>query len=349
MVPTLNMGCVYYRMQQFVEEMRRLGHEVAYSYHPPDYTGTCQWEHKIDQKFIDKIEALIDVADIAIFQPTHTPQALAVVGGMKEHLGKPILAEYDDDIFAVPSYNLSYRSTGPGSDSEWFNKCQLVESDGLIVSTEYLKQRYARLNKKIYVIPNAINFNLWDNAKRGREHKRIHIGWVGGASHSEDLRLVKNALYRILDKHKNVEVYFHMGGLPEKWMLGKPRFHARHRWFTIDKYHQGFAKYNFDIGIAPLRDTEFNRAKSNLRFLEFAALHIPVVCSRVQPYVCDTEHRKTRLLATEPDEWYHCLDFLIRNEKVRREIGEAAHRFVKKKYNIRRMTKKYLKALKKFL
>jgi len=349
MVPTLNAGCVFYRMEQFVVQMRKMGYEIAYGYHPPEYLGTCKWEQELTEETIGKFENLMRIADIVIFQMVHTPQAVALIDGIRKIFKKPVLGEFDDDIFAVSSENLSYSATHPGSDSEWFNKQQIQGSDGIIVSTDYLNKKYSPLNKRIYTVPNAIDFNVWDNVKRGREHKRIRIGWIGGASHSGDLRLTRDAIYRILDRHKDVEVWFHMGGLPKQWMLGRPRFHAFHKWFSIDKYPQAFAKYNFDIGIAPLRDTEFNRAKSNLRFLEFAALHIPTVCSRVEPYVRDSEHHKTRLLATEPDEWYHCLDFLIRNEKVRREIGEAAYRFVKKKYNIRRMTKKYIKALKGLL
>jgi len=223
-----------------------------------------------------------------------------------------------------------------------------MESDGLIVSTNYLKKRYSQLNKKIFVVPNAINFNIWDNAKRGKEHKRIRIGWVGGASHASDLRLVKNALLRILKEHKNVEVLFHMGGLPEKWMSG-PRFRAFHKWFTINRYPQGFVKYNFDIGIAPLRDTDFNRAKSNLKFLEFGATHTPVVASCVEPYKEVIQDGINGFLASEPEEWYERLDYLIRNEKARKKMGERAYKFVKKKYNIHRATKKYIKALRKFL
>lgn len=349
MVPTMNAGCVFYRMEQFVVEMRKMGYEVAYSYHPHDYTGPCMWEQNLDQRTIDVFDKLMTIADIAIFQSIHTPQATALIKGLKDVFGKPVLGEYDDDVFAINSECLSYKLTQPGGDAEWFNKNHIMNSDGLIVSTDYLKDKYGSLNKRIYTIPNAINFDVWDKVKKGGEHKRIRIGWVGGASHSGDLRLVKDAIYRILDRHKNVEIYFHMGGLPQKWMLGRPRFHAFHKWFTIDKYHQGFAKYNFDIGIAPLRDTEFNRAKSNLRFLEFAALGIPIVASNVEPYKETIKHGKTGLLATEPEEWYKYLDYLVRNETERKKMGERAYRYVKKKYNIHRMTVKYLKVLKRFL
>ena len=349
MVPTLNIGVVYYRMENFVNEMRALGHQVAYRYHPPEYAGTCQWEHNLTDKVIQEYENLMNVADIAIFQAVHTPQSLAVVQGIRDVFKKPVLAEYDDDIFAVSSENLSYKTTQPGGDTEWYNKCQIQQSDGTIVSTDYLKKRYRSFNKRIFVIPNAIDFKIWDSAKRGKEHKRIRIGWVGGASHSGDLRLVKDAIYKLLDRHGNIEIYFHMGGLPEEWMLGRPRFHAFHKWFTIDKYPQGFAKYNFDIGIAPLRDTEFNRSKSNLRFLEFSALKIPTVCSRMETYEHDIEHGKNGLLARESEEWFNCLDYLIKNEKARKKMGRRAYDYVKKRYNVQRATKKYIYTLRQYL
>jgi len=349
MIPTLNAGCVYYRMECFVREMRNLGYEVAYSYFPPDYYGTSKWEQELSEGTIQEFENLMKIADIVVFQMLHTPQAVSLVCGIKDVFKKPVLAEYDDDIFAVSYENPSYRLTQPGGDAEWFNKEQLKDSDGVIVSTNHLKKRYSPLNKEVHVIPNAIDFNLWDNPKKRREHKRIRIGWVGGAGHSGDLRLIKDVVYRILDRHKNVEFYFHMGGLPKQWMVGRPRLHAFHKWVSIDKYPQKFAKYNFDIGIAPLRDTEFNRAKSNLRFLEFSALKIPTVCSRMETYEHDIKHGKNGFLATEPEEWYEYLDYLVRNETARKKMGERAYRYVRKKYNTRRIAKKYIKTLRRFL
>ena len=38
-------------------------------------------------------------------------------------------------------------------------------------------------------------------------------------------------------------------------------------------------------GLAPLEDTPFNRAKSDLKFLEYSALGLPTVASRVTPYL----------------------------------------------------------------
>lgn len=349
MVPTLNIGVVYYRMENFVNEMRALGHQVAYRYHPPEYSGTCQWEHNLTDSVIGEYESLTSVADIVIFQSVHTPQSLALTQAIRHTMNKPVIAEYDDDIFAVSSENLSYRTTQPGGDAEWYNKRQIQEASGVIVSTDYLKKRYGSLNKRISVVPNAIDFKIWDNVKRGKEHKRIRIGWVGGASHSGDLRLVKDAIYKLLDRYRNIEIYFHMGGLPEKWMLDRPRFHAFRKWFTIDKYPQGFARYSFDIGLAPLRDTEFNRSKSNLRFLEFSALKIPTVCSRMQTYEHDIEHGKTGMLAGEVDEWVDALAYLIKNERARKKMGERAYNYVKKKYDVKRIAKRYVKVLKGFL
>ena len=41
---------------------------------------------------------------------------------------------------------------------------------------------------------------------------------------------------------------------------------------------------DLDIAIAPIKDTEFNRCKSNIKWLEHSMLKTPMVLSDVYPY-----------------------------------------------------------------
>ena len=114
----------------------------------------------------------------------------------------------------------------------------------------------------------------------------------------------------------------------------------------MDEYPQELASLGFDIGLAPLRDNHFNRAKSNLRYLEYGALRIPTVASDVEPF------KKTDssgiIKVTEPEDWFTALSFLIEDEHARKKAGEAAYKDVKTNYNIKDIAAHYVDVLKKF-
>lgn len=78
----------------------------------------------------------------------------------------------------------------------------------------------------------------------------------------------------------------------------------------------------FDIGIAPLADTPFNRARSNVKLKEYAALGIPWLASPVGPYAGLGTEQGGRLVGD--GEWEEALRSLIRHPLRRRRLAEAA-------------------------
>ncbi len=83
-----------------------------------------------------------------------------------------------------------------------------------------------------------------------------------------------------------------------------------------------------DIALLPLRDNEFNRAKSDLKFIESAAngavaLASPVVYSSV------IEDGKTGFIYRNGREFINKLNLLIRNKNLRRKVAEEAYSYVK--------------------
>ncbi len=138
-----------------------------------------------------------------------------------------------------------------------------------------------------------------------------------------------------------------MGGAPDSFK-GLDRVFTERKWVSIDKYPQLTKDMNLDIGIAPLRDNPFNRGKSNLRWLEYSALKIPTVASRVEPFKC-IEQGKTGFLATELEEWEQLLEMLIVSSEIRKETGEGAYIKVKKDFNAEKWGVRYADNIKEML
>lgn len=80
-----------------------------------------------------------------------------------------------------------------------------------------------------------------------------------------------------------------------------------------------------DFAVAPLVDTAFNRAKSDLIFLEYAAAKLPCVASNIGPYSETVKHGETGLLAQNTTEsWTEQLVFAATNHKARRNRRRGA-------------------------
>jgi glycosyltransferase involved in cell wall biosynthesis len=310
----------------------------------PTHQGVANWEYEIGNKNVqDDLAFLLDNCDMTIAQKFHWYGGLSLLNAQRTlYPNKPFYSEFDDHVFAINPDSPAVDSYYPGSEAEEIVKEQVVRSSGIIVSTEYLRQVFEKINPNVWVIPNAIDFQVWDALKKPKKRvdKKIRIGWAGGGSHVKDLEFILPALNNILNSHKNVEIHL-LGGAPTSF-LNNPRIHTQVKWHSIDKYPQAIRDLDLDIAIAPLRDNAFNRGKSNLRWLEYSALKVPTVCSRVEPFKC-VDDLKTGLLATEPEEWEDCLFRLINNASLRKKIGVSAYEKVKNDYNAEKVAKLYSK------
>jgi len=75
-----------------VNELRKLGHEVAFSYRGHDQWGSCVWEHSLNDDistgvggtFLEAVDRLIATCDVVVFQAVHYQQSYALLKLMKD-------------------------------------------------------------------------------------------------------------------------------------------------------------------------------------------------------------------------------------------------------------------------
>lgn len=361
MGPTQPPGDVYYRLTGYGEKMRKLKDvEIAFDgFSYSDNDSCSEWQRKIlqgqDGQVVSSIalhhlDKCLKVANPWVFQLTYYEDIIDFFRVAKEaYPGKRLITETDDWLFDVPSYNIASNPYKPGSEKEKIAFEQLSLSDAIITSTHFLKENLLKIfpDKPIHVIPNSIDFNLWkktpsDNAIPKKEGV-VRISYSGAGNHSGDLEIVKPVLLALLDEFENLEVI--MGGQFECFKDVKhPRFIVPGRWVNIIEYPSMIKGWNADIGIAPLRDNNFNRAKSNLRWLEHSALKMPTVASKVRPF-SESIKEGSGYLAASQAEWYSKLKDLILDPALRKAIGENAYNDVKENFNMDRVAVQYAELL----
>jgi glycosyltransferase involved in cell wall biosynthesis len=149
------------------------------------------------------------------------------------------------------------------------------------------------------------------------------IGWHAGREHALDRdRLgIQETLTRILDAHGHVHVV----------SIGVDLGIESNRYTRV--IGVGFRQLtnhlaDFDIGIAPLADTDFGRARSSVKVREYAAAGVPWLASAVGPYEGLGEDEGGRLVGDE--EWLEALEELIRSPRARARLRRRGKRWTRR-------------------
>lgn len=222
-----------------------------------------------------------------------------------------------------------------GWDCGWLNRNMIPKFTAVTTTTEYLANAYRKLNKNVHVLPNCIDFELWDNLPPKVDNDKVVIGWAGGAQHGKDITSIVNVIDTILKKYQNVEFRI-VRCLPEKMDNLMRKYPDRIKFLgkgvRIQEYPATYKGWGFDIGIAPLWISEFNKCKSNLKWLENSAIKIPTVASDIECYR-DIIHGETGYLCKQEEDWVNSLSELIESKEKREQVGQNAYDIVKVKYN----------------
>lgn len=380
-------GTIYYRMTGFADKMDKLGlAEVAYERDtwPNMEKKAGRWQaalavkqlcgdhckdgfHYGNRIVINQLEQILRVADVSIWQIVNHRGVLAFLRCAKDLMNKQwyqatgkrkkIITEIDDYLFDIPGYNIAAAPYQANSEFEWVADEQLKLSDALICSTQFLADKLKMLypDKPTYIVPNSLDFDLWDNVVpkadfQKKEPGQIRIGYSGCSNHRGDLEAIREPMSAILKEFPHVQ--FIMTPQPENkdgdLFMGwpdVPNIGIITQWATIDQYHHFLAGWDLDIGIAPLLDSNFNRAKSNLRWLEYSALKLPTVASKVYPFKNSIRNGEDGLICNSSQEWYDALKSLITDESRRKTLGQQAYARVKSDFNMDETAKYYAQIL----
>lgn len=239
--------------------------------------------------------------------------------------------EIDDLLIDIPRTN-PYRKLNK-------DRAKIIglikDADAVTVSTERLKKHFQSYNRNINVIPNYIDPDIWNvEGKRDiRDDGRISIAFIGTPTHNHDLNIIVPAIKKILATYKDRVVFRFFGCITDELKALKGVEFS----YELIQDYRVFAKYikeqKIDIALAPLVNNEFNRCKSNIKFLEYAICRLPGIYSRIHPYTESIRDGETGILCDyNTESWYAAIKRLIENENLRRSIADKAYQEVKNKY-----------------
>lgn len=194
------------------------------------------------------------------------------------------------------------------------------------VSTPALAHLVRAWNSELKVLPNAI-FEIPDQKAETNymePGQRLRI-FYGAFNREQDMAEVAPSLFSMFEQHADaieIEVIFDKRFYEDLPTTISARFHPL---VSFEQYQQLLA--SCDLALLPLRDTEFNRCKSDLKFIECCAAGVIPICSNVV-YGLEEDHRTIGLFPASVDDWGKAIEALIADPKALQHKKKLARDYV---------------------
>ena len=193
----------------------------------------------------------------------------------------PLVVDWDDDIINLPLENPAYTHFNDDASKETMDAIMTL-ADRLIVSTDRLADVFATaypgVRNKVRVIRNAFNPRIMLDGHKQQTEKIVL--WRGSPSHIKDLADYANAIAQVSNRHRDWRFVF-MGMQP--WpLVGKMNFEYIPAMDIMQYYRYVGVELLPSIVMVPLSNNEFNKAKSNIAWIEatsFGAMTVAPVWS----------------------------------------------------------------------
>ena len=293
-----------YRAFQPMRAMARRGHQVVW---PPSTQGEADPQRLVG-------------CDVVHVYRRIDPNTRSVVAELTRR-GVPVIYDNDDDFISLPKESPSYKKVGGLAGRRAFAAMVKAARAAacFTTTTHSLAEIYRRAGvSRIEVIGNYL---APDTPRPRSARDGFVIGWVGGVDHRADVARIPivKALERVLSEHAEARV--ECIGVN----LGLSR---RYRHDARVEFEELPARIGaWDVGIAPLADIPFNRARSDIKLKEYAISGVPWLASPVGPYRDLGEEQGGRLVAD--DSWFDALEDLITRPREHRKLARKAHKWAR--------------------
>jgi glycosyltransferase involved in cell wall biosynthesis len=293
-----------------VASLAEHGHDVI----ADDATNTIRWQ-------------LLSQCDVVFVQRFSDEELRRRLVPLQEQ-GVAIVWDNDDDLTNGPAEaegskrnkELSKRAGALRSQQAKAAMLRMIQlADAVTTPSHVLAAQYREWGARhVEVVDNYLPADYLPGSPA--PHDGVTIGWVAGVEHRHDLVHLglRDTLQRLLEAHPELSVTsigINLGLASERY---------RHQ-VAVQYPDLGSHIAQFDVGIAPLHDIPFNRARSSVKVKEYAAAGVPWLASPIGPYAGLGEKQGGRLVAD--DRWHDELDRLIRDPRARRKLAKRGRKW----------------------
>ncbi len=308
--PSDHTGCGWYRLMYPAGVLQAAGHDVRVI--PPGSQKHLRGFLSGDE--VIGAEGPPD-ADVIVLQRPCQRKLVDSIPFLREQ-GIAVVVDVDDDLAHIHPANPAFKALHPSQfpENNWLHLARACRAATLVTtSTTALAASYAGHGRSV-VLSNCVPGALL-------EVERVDADWIGWPgflpTHPDDLDDVSGALHRLMASGNRFRVVgdgegvARAVGVPEVEHTGAIAFHD---------WSSEVAKIG--VGIAPLSESRFNRAKSWLKPLHMGALGVPWVASDLPEYRKLADMGGGTVVGRKG--WVRAVQHLTGSAEARQEASEAA-------------------------
>ncbi|WPN59670.1 glycosyltransferase [Pseudomonas sp. P9_31] len=274
--------------------------------------------------------------ELVIFTRYGQPFGLDILKFFKAQ-NVPVIYHIDDNLLELPpSLGAEIQKRQGAKDVIDARRNLLAQCDLIYASTPHLAELLKSLFPMQHVFTGEYFPYMGQRVTVNRQERQYQtIGYMGSKGHQEDLNLVVPVLERLLEERP--KLHFEVFGtiqMPDRLL----RFGDRVKSHKVNKSYTEFlsvlAGLNWDIGLAPLVNEEFNLCKAPTKFLEYTAAGIPVVASNIPVYSMIIPEGAGVLVN---EDWYSTLALYLDSEGARKRLVEIAQAYCSERYSLHKL------------
>lgn len=215
-----------------------------------------------------------------------------------------VIYDFDDAIYLPEKQGNRNRKTG----------IMITYADRVIVSTDYLTPFVSSYNKKAFVIPSPVETDRIYPVQQEVVRDTPVIGWIGSYWTTGYLKIIEPALQKLACETRFT---FLTVGSDTSYKISGIN-HVVKSWSLEDECS---LINEMDIGVMPLPDDDFARAKGGYKLYLYMAAGIPCVASPVGINSSVIRHGENGFLASTEEEWTEALKKLLSGRELRKTMG----------------------------
>lgn len=253
--------------------------------------------------------------------------------------GVKILFDVDDLVFDYKKISeLDFLKTEEYKDFELYctNIKECMElSDVLTTSTQTLADEMKKVypNKKVIVCRNVacLEMQLLSEIAVANDNKentnKVVLGYFSGShTHNKDWQFIENSIIRVMEDNKNVEILL-VGALQVSSKILSMRDRVKQLPFVDWRLLPKLLR-SIDINLMPLENELFHQCKSENKWMEAGLVGIPTIASYNAELANIMEDGNNVIFCKTQEDWYKSINCLVKDELLRRKIGDKALREV---------------------
>lgn len=283
-----------------------------------------------------------------------------------------------DDYWVLPSGHSLAKQYKKGGYAEKTIKA-LKEADFITTTTPYLAEQIKKINKNVYVLPNAIDPNekQWLPGEVETTHNRLRFGYIAGAHHIRDVEMLYPGLmkcyndFSMRDEFQLLVAGFNFNQYPNGDVVANPYYRYVEQCFTggYGKLNKNYASLLASERVLEFKDMDEPYMRLNGKpILEYGSLYdsidvalVPLVNNefnrcKSQLKMIEAGFKKravivsdvipysldftdNNVLITKDCDWHKNIKYLLNNRNKVVDLQEKLYEYVSKRYDIKIVNK----------